>query len=450
MNHGPPSRRIFLKRLGVSGLAASLPLRAEAQADDSRKPNIIVILADDLGFGDLECYRGTLVKTPRLNELARQGMRFANFHASSPVDRPTRAALLTGRYPHRYRIESDTQPKKRAKFPGLPLGQVTFAKLLKDNGYKTALFGKWDLGTTPAAHPARHGFDEFRGYVGESVDYHSHIDAEGARDWWINTKREEEKGYVTDLITQHGIRFMEEHRDEPFCLYLSHAAPHWPLQGRKDPPVWQKGNPGPVEELRRDPQVVYREMIEVLDEGIGRILETVKRLDLESDTFLFFSSDNGAREPGSNGSLIGRKGTLFEGGIRVPAIAWWPGKIKANLVSMDPAMTMDLFPTLAQISGATIPEGVKMDGISLCPALLHGKALPQRTLFWRYGTPYREKAVIQGSWKLYITKQKSYLFNLDYDISEQLNFFASRSDIVALFQKALGAWEKDVDRGVTR
>ncbi len=448
MNVSPLTRRRFARMLGSGAWAASVASsRSFAGPPESRKPNVILILADDLGFGDLRCFRGTYIRTPHLDALARRGMRFYNFHSNSPVDGPPRAALLTGRYPQRFGLEGETGPGRSLTGQALPPGEFTFVRMLKKAGYPTALFGKWFLGGAEESRPLRQGFDEFRGFLSESIDYHSHLDIQGARDWWINDRRSEEKGYVTDLITQHGIRFMEQHRAEPFCLFLSHAAAHYPYQGKKDEAYRKPGDAGPAEGVREDQANAYREMVEALDASVGRVMESLKQLGLENDTFLFFCSDNGARVPGSNAHLSGGKGMLREGGIRVPAIAFWPGRVRANMILMEAAMGIDFLPTVAEACGCPLPDDLRPDGISLWPALGELKSLPKRALFWRHGgRRQRERAVIRDDWKLYLTPQKPYLFNLGFDISEGLNFYESRSDLVAQLQKELQAWEKDVDR----
>jgi arylsulfatase A-like enzyme len=402
-------------------------------------------MADDLGYGDIGCYGNEEVKTPNIDALARGGMKFTDYHSNGAVCSPTRAALLTGRYQQRAGIEGVIYAKGPTRETGMALEQVTFAEVLKKRGYATGIFGKWHLGYNVEFNPARQGFDEFRGYVSGNVDYHSHIDGAGIDDWWKNLGKVPEEGYTTDLITRHGVDFIERHKDQPFCLYLPHESVHSPYQGRKDPPErlpgGKKGRKAKGNEITR----AYKEMVEVMDEGLGRIVETVRRLGLERRTFIFFCSDNGATRNGSNGALAGYKGSLWEGGHRVPAIAYWPGKIKAGEVTNQTTLGMDLFATMASIAGAELPTGLKLDGVNLSPILLENKPLPERTLFWRYR---KERAVRKGPWKLLVQGKDVKLFNLDDDLGEKKNLAQVERGMVKALEDELTAWERDVLAGV--
>jgi arylsulfatase A len=354
------------------------------RAGAAPKPNFIFIMADDLGYGDIGCYGNASIKTPNIDALARGGMRFTDYHSNGPVCSPTRAALLTGRYQQRCNLESVVTAKGPARQTGMPLQERTFAEALKAAGYRTGLFGKWHLGYRRKFNPTRQGFDEFVGYVSGNVDFHSHIDQAGFEDWWQGDQKKPEQGYVTDLITQHALRFIEAHQGRPFCLYLPHEAPHYPYQGRKDPPIRKVGDPGAVQGTRNDKQRAYQEMVEVMDEGIGRVVETVQRLGLEHNTLIVFCSDNGATALGDNGILRGTKGTLFEGGHRVPAIAYWPDRIRAGTVSDQMALGMDWYPTMLTLAGVDTPAGLSFDGMDLSRVLLKGTPATERTAFWRY------------------------------------------------------------------
>jgi len=413
-------------------------------ANETERPNIILIMADDLGYGDIGCYGNERIKTPNIDALARGGMRFTDYHSNGPVCSPTRAALLTGRYQQRAGIEGVVTAAKH-RHTGMALEEVTFAEVLKGRGYATGIFGKWHLGYSVEFNPARQGFDEFRGYVSGNVDYHSHIDQAGYDDWWKNLEKVPEDGYCTDLITRHGVDFIERHKDKPFCLYLPHESVHSPYQGRNDPPErlpeGKKSKKGKGQGIAG----AYKEMIEVMDEGIGRIVETVKRLGLERKTFIFFCSDNGATKNGSNGALAGFKGSLWEGGHRVPAVAYWPGKIKTGTVTDQTALGMDLFATMASLAGAELPAGLELDGVNLLPMLLDNKQLPQRTLFWRY---QKERAVRKGPWKLLVQGENARLHNLTEDLGEKKNLAQAEPAMAKALEDELAAWESDVLAGV--
>jgi len=445
------NRREFIKCIGSGALAVALLNGGCSMANPGRsskgmdQPNIILIMADDLGYGDISCYGSKIISTPNIDTLAEGGMKFTDYHSNCPVCSPTRAALLTGRYQQRAGIEGVIYAKGPTRQTGLTLEETTFAEVLKTRGYATGIFGKWHLGYNVEFNPARQGFDEFRGYVSGNVDYHSHIDGAGFDDWWKNLEKVPEEGYCTDLITKHGIDFIERHKDEPFCLYLPHESVHSPYQGRKDPPErlpdGKKGKKAKGEEIAR----AYKEMVEVMDEGIGRIVETVKRLGLERKTFIFFCSDNGATKNGSNGVLSGYKGSLWEGGHRVPAVAYWPGRIKPGSVTSQTTLGMDMFPTMVSIAQAKLPAGFKLDGVDLPGMLTEDRKLPERTLFWRYR---KERAARKGPWKLLVQGDNVKLYNLDEDLGEKKNLAVAKPGMVKMLQGELSAWEQEVSAGV--
>jgi arylsulfatase A len=440
------NRRNFIKLLAAPMAAAMLPnLGWSAGGSGTSRPNIILIMADDLGYGDISCYGSTKISTPNIDALARGGMKLTDYHSNCPVCSPTRAALLTGRYQQRTGIEGVIYAKGPTRRTGLALEETTFAEVLKTHGYATGIFGKWHLGYNVEFNPARQGFDEFRGYVSGNVDYHSHIDGAGFDDWWKNLEKVPEEGYCTDLITKHGIDFIERHKDEPFCLYLPHESVHSPYQGRNDPPErlpgGKEGKTAKGDEIAR----AYKEMVEVMDESVGRIVETVERLGLERKTFLFFCSDNGATKGGSNGELAGYKGSLWEGGHRVPAIAYWPGRIQPGMVTNQTVLGMDMFPTMVSIAGAKMPAGLKLDGVDLLGMLTENSKLPERTLFWRYR---KERAARKGPWKLLIQGDNVRLYNLDEDLGEKKNLTGARPETVKMLRNELDAWEQEVSAGV--
>ena len=445
------NRREFIRCIAGGAVTAALTNCGCSLADsgggsgNSDRPNIILIMADDLGYGDISCYGSTKISTPNIDTLSKNGMKFTDYHSNCPVCSPTRAALLTGRYQQRAGIEGVIYAKGPTRQTGLALDETTFAEVLKKHGYATGIFGKWHLGYNVEFNPVRQGFDEFRGYVSGNVDYHSHIDGAGFDDWWKNLEKVPEEGYCTDLITKHGIEFIERRRNEPFCLYLPHESVHSPYQGRKDPPMrLPGGNTGKKargEEIAR----AYREMVEVMDEGIGKIVKTVKRLGLEHKTFIFFCSDNGATKNGSNGELAGYKGSLWEGGHRVPAIAYWPGRILPGSVTSQTVLGMDMFPTMVSIAGAKLPAGLKLDGVDLLGMLTQDRKLPDRTLFWRYR---KEKAIRKGPWKLMVQSDKVRLYNLDDDLGEKINLAGAKPGMARELQGELAAWEQEASEGV--
>jgi arylsulfatase A-like enzyme len=448
------NRRRFLRTAsgaGLGALAAGWPAGcrpvAGRPAGGDRPPNLVVIMADDLGYGDIGCYGHERIRTPALDRLAAGGVRFTDFHSSGAVCSPTRAGLMTGRYQQRARVPGVISVGKYRNH-GLAPEEVTFAECLKRRGYATAVFGKWHLGYKKKFNPTRQGFDEFVGYVSGNVDYISHVDQSGRADWWHGDALHPEEGYTTHLITQHALDFIERHKDGPFCLYIAHEAPHYPYQGPDDPADRTVGGTFHSHGSREDKATAYKIMVEEMDAGIGRVMDALDRAGLARDTFVFFCSDNGATPLGSNGPLRGHKGQMWEGGHRVPAVAYRPGRIRPGRTCGDPAITLDIFPTLLAIAGAEAPAGRTIDGTDLSPMLFDETSLPPRTLFWAMGN---QRAVRDGPWKLVCgvrgLKAPVGLYHLGRDLAETNNLAQAEPDRVRALRAALEAWEKEVGAG---
>lgn len=433
--------------LGVFLVVAQLAVPALAGP-----PNIVLIVADDLGYGDLGCYGGRRARTPHLDRLASEGLRLTDFHSNAAVCSPTRAALLTGQYQQRSGVIEALSERS----PGLKENTFTIAKYLQAAGYATAAFGKWHLGSRPdsAALPNRQGFDEFVGARHGGVDYFSHVDRYGRLDWWHNDQAVAEPGYATDLITTASVKFIEQNRSRPFFVYLSHLGIHFPWMAPGDQAYRTVGGdydnalktgphkPGEV------PEVVDR-MIEHLDTSVGRVIEALRRHELHERTLVIFTSDNGGyvnyqgvRGVSSNAPLRGGKISMYEGGHRVPCIAWWPGQIKAGGTSRATAMTMDVLPTALDLAGIAPPAAESshvLDGISLKPLLLQGASLPERTLFWHTGAM---KAVRRGPWKVVSQHDgPAELYHLDDDLVERRNLASQQPERLQELLDALAAWQ---------
>jgi arylsulfatase A len=451
--HAPISAAVRCGCLMSSAFAGLLLLTAPIAAEDraknaeSGRPNIVVILADDLGYGDIGCYGGW-IKTPHLDALAEAGVRFTDFHSSGTVCSPTRAGLMTGQYQQRVGIPGVVTAKGH-RDKGLSPDHLTFAKLIQQAGYATAVFGKWHLGYQPKYNPVHHGFDRFRGYVSGNVDYFSHVDQAGHYDWWDGTRQIEEDGYVTHLITKHSVAFIDEHKNRPFCLYVAHEAPHSPYQGPGDRAERTVGGEFEIQGARADKKQAYREMVEELDKSVGDVIAALRRHNLERRTFVFFFSDNGANRFGSNGALRGFKGSVWEGGHRVPAIASWPGTIPAGKTTDELTISLDLFPTIAALAQTPVPDEHKLDGKNLLPLLKDDQSLGERTLFWRHAG---QKAVRQGDWKLVVANERPRartaaapaLFNLADDIAEEHDLADQEPDRRKRLQSLLDAWEQEI------
>ena len=409
------------------------------------KPNVIVIMADDLGYGDLGCYGNQEIQTPHLDRLAAEGIRFTDYHSNGTVCSPTRAALLTGKYQQRTGISFVVTVAKRDL--GLSLEETTFAESMKSAGYITGMFGKWHLGYDPRFNPVHQGFDEYVGFLAGNVDYHSHVDQAGYEDWWKGDQLIPEEGYTTDIITTHAVDFIKKHKEKKFLLYIPHEAPHFPYQGRAskaDRIIGGKpGEDYPVLGSEEDYKAMYREMVEVMDEGIGKIIQTLKELDLDKKTLVLFCSDNGAtRDVGSNAPFRDSKGTVWEGGHRVPAIAWWPETIKPQGINHETVMSMDLFPTIVEVAGGSLPKD--LDGISMKNLILKGESLHKRDLFWQYKS---QRAIRSGEWKLVslAPEEIPQLFNLKNDPEEAHNLAKTNPELVKELAQKLTDWENDVN-----
>ncbi|MEQ8789360.1 MAG: sulfatase-like hydrolase/transferase [Pirellulaceae bacterium] len=424
-----------------------------ASGVSARPPNFVLIVADDLGYGDLGCYGSETVKSPHLDRLAAEGLRLTDFHSNGPMCSPTRAALLTGLYQQRFGRRFERALGKGAGGGGgLTLEAVTLAEELKRAGYATGMFGKWHLGYEPPYLPTRQGFDEFRGLVSGDGDHHTHIDRSGGEDWWNGERIEMQSGYTADLLTQHAVDFIERKKDQPFFLYVPHLAIHFPWQGPDDPPHRREGvnyandKWGQIPD-RRNVRPHVEAMIAALDRSVGEIVSALEQHQLAEDTLVFFTSDNGGyltygqdfRNISSNGPLRGQKGDVFEGGHRVPAIARWPGRIEAGTTSAA-AITMDLMPTFLELAGRTPRH--KLDGVSLTGLLLENKPLEERTLFWRMGI----RAARRGDWKIvWPAKGGPMLFNLSSDLGELNDVAPAHPRIAGDLQEAILAWEKEVE-----
>ncbi|MEZ6120313.1 MAG: sulfatase-like hydrolase/transferase [Pirellulaceae bacterium] len=414
----------------------------------SNPPNIIVVMADDLGYGDLSCYDGW-IPTPNLDRLAMDGVRMTDFHSSGNVCSPTRAGLLTGRYQQRAGIPGViyADASKPVHHHGLQPEEITFAEMFRDAGYATAIFGKWHLGYSPQYNPIRHGFDQFVGYVSGNVDFFSHIDQAGNFDWWKQDQPFHEDGYTTKLITRHAVEFITANHKRPFCLYVPHEAPHYPYQGPNDQAERTVGGTFENRGRREDVRAAYREMVVELDRSVGEIRETLHQLELTDNTFVIFLSDNGATKNGSNGPLRGFKGSNWEGGHRVPCMAAWPNQISAGQVCESLSISLDIMPTILAAAGIQPPAARPLDGINLLPVWQDQQSLPARQLVWN------GRAIRDETWKLLVTGNRPEtvaLYNLKNDLGETTDVSAQYPERTKQMRDALAAWKMDVAKNATR
>lgn len=422
-------------------------------------PNIVLIVADDLGYGDLGCYGNRNNRTPHIDRLATSGLRLTDFHSAGAMCTPTRAAMLTGLYQQRFGKEFEgALSGVRHREIGLPHQAVTIAELLKQQGYATACFGKWHLGYQPPWLPTNQGFDVFRGLGSGDGDHHTHIDRSGHPDWWHNNTVRMEPGYTAKLLTKYSLEFMEAHREEPFFLYVPHLAIHFPWQGPDDPPHREAGKSYHDDKwgIIPNPKNVKphtKAMIEALDESVGKILTALRQWNLEQNTLIIFTSDNGGylnygktfQRISSNGILRGQKGSLHEGGHRVPMIINWPGTIPPG-ISKATTHSIDLLPTLALAAGMKRSQ-FQTDGCDLSSLWSSDGTWPTRTLFWRMG---KQRAVRSGPWKLYQNGESTELYHLQDDIEEKHNVVEKQPELVQRLTQELENWEENVDRSAKR
>ena len=424
------------------------------------RPSLVFILADDLGWGDVGCYGAPDLRTPVLDRLAAEGVRFTQFYANGPECTPTRTAFLTGRYQQRVGgLEcaiglggvgryDDAVRLQAAGELGLPPSEPSLARLLKDAGYATAICGKWHLGYDRKFHPDRHGFDRAFGPLGGAVDYFHHCEPDGTPMLYQDGRPVRREGYLTDLITDEALRFLRSRPASPFFLYVPYTAPHAPYQGPRD----RRPAPVPEVEWNRGTRGTYAEMVERMDAGVGAILEALESEGLAGRTLVVFASDNGADPRGWNHPWRGGKGGLFEGGIRVPCIARWPGRLLAGTVADRPAMTMDWTVSFARLAGARPPAGRPFDGVDILEEVERGLPPSPRPLFWRARRGDRTwRAAREGPLK-YVSRQdggklEEFLFDLERDPAEAQDLSAARPADRDRLKALLADWETRVRPG---
>jgi arylsulfatase A-like enzyme len=392
------------------------------------RPSFVFILADDLGYADLGCYGGRSGCSPSLDAIAAQGLRFADGYANSPVCSPTRFALATGRWQYRLRGGADEPISSRTARGnaalGLPPEHPTLASLLRDAGYATALVGKWHLGFPPHFGPLKSGYQEFFGPLSGGVDYFTHCDSAGVHDLYQGDREVRRRGYLTDLLTEEAIAFVRRAKGRPFLLSLHYTAPHWPWETRADEEEsWRIG--GAISHFDGGSLAAYLDMIRAMDEGIGRLVR-----ELDDDTLLVFTSDNGGERFSDSWPLVGGKMDLLEGGIRVPYVVRWPrGGIVPQL-----AITMDWVATFLEAAGVAAHPDYPLDGVSLL------RRNPQRELFWRM--KFRDqKAMRSGSWKWLAIEGHEFLFDLSKDPRERANLARRQPATFEELRGRYAAWD---------
>ncbi|TWT91203.1 Arylsulfatase [Neorhodopirellula pilleata] len=426
-----------------------------------RPPNFVIIFTDDQGYGDLSCFGGKHVSTPRIDQMAAEGSRLTSFYVVAPVCTPSRAGLMTGCYPKR--IDMAMGSNFGVLLAGDPKGlnpdEITIAEVLKTVGYRTGIFGKWHLGDQPEFLPTKQGFDEYFG-IPFSHDIHPFHPRQDHYKFPPLPLLENEQviemdpdaDYLTNRITEHAVSFIERNKDEPFFLYIPHPIPHAPLH--VSPPFMEgvsddivatlKAEDGNIDYKTRDN--LYHQAISEIDWSVGKILDTLKAGGLDENTLVLFTSDNGPPKNSlfaSAGPLRGNKGTTFEGGMREPTVVRWPSKIPAGKPNDELMTTMDLLPTFAKLAGASIPTDRVIDGKDIWPTLLGVAKTPHEVFFYHGGNAL--KAVRSGKWKLHANQGKpTQLYDLENDIGETKNVIESHPDVAKKLAQHLRTFEKEI------
>ena len=432
------SRREFVA--GTIGTALATQVLAQTQT----RPNIVFILADDMGWADLSCYGRPDYKTPNLDKLATQGMRFTNAYSAAPVCTPTRVGFYTGRYPARLPVGLEepltqrSQMGEKLKTRGIPKEHPTVASLIKAQGYDTTLIGKWHVGYLPYYSPLRIGFDEFFGNMSGAVDYFTHKDMTGEADFFEGEVSVDRLGYVTDLYTDRAIEYIKRPRKKPFYLSLHYSSPHWPWEGPKDIEVSRALKGGYGGFTSGGSLKIYAEMMSNLDTSIGKVVDALRQTGQEKNTLLIFTSDNGGERFSFNWPFRGEKFDVYEGGVRVPAIVRWPGVTPSGMVADQPVITMDWTATMIAAAGGKPSPDYPLDGEDVRGVLSAKRPLFDREFFWR---TYKQGGMRSGKWKYIREDKNEFLYDLSVDEREQADFKSAQPSVIKSLRDNFAKWE---------
>jgi arylsulfatase A-like enzyme len=475
MQERATNRRNFVKMTGLS--AASMALFGCTRSDSAvsssllmkpigkRPPNILLIVSDDQGYNDLGCFGSTEVKTPNLDRLAAGGVRLTSFYVTWPACTPSRGSLLTGRYPQRngtydmyrnYLVDVDHlyTPEEYAVSPEMILGmdtrEVLIPRVLKKAGYKSGIFGKWDLGQLQRFLPLQRGFDEFYGFTNTGIDYWTHERYGVPSMRRGNEPTTEDKGtYATDLFRREALRFIKENKNRPFFCYVPFNAPHGasnlnrPRPGVQAPLEYIRKHYGPYDpkdaNTKRAKRIRYMAAVTYMDEAIGRLLDALEEIGQADNTIVIFFSDNGGGGGSDNTPLRGGKGRMFEGGIRVPAICRWPGKIPPRTVCDEFVTSMEIFPMLCNAAWVSPPEDIVLDGFDMTEVLAGKKKSRRTEMFWQRRS---DKAARVDNYKWVESSRGSGLFDLSKDIGEKNDLSEEKPQVLASVKARFHAWKK--------
>lgn len=410
----------------VSGLSAEMQ-----KNDKDQKPNIVVIMADDLGYGDLGYTGAPDIRTPNIDGIAASGTEYTNYYASAATSTPTRCAFMTGRYQARFQNLEEAL-YMGVDHIGLPKGEETIARVLQRGGYKTGLIGKWHLGSIPELRPLNYGFDHFEGFLSGNIDYFTHCEKNRRADLYSAKKAIKDKRYMTDYVADQSIEFIKKNKEKPFFLFVAFNMPHWPYQGPDDGPCAVDGH-----DWMEGSRQKLVSMIEYADKRVGDILMALAQCGLDENTIVIFTSDNGGDKYARNYPFRGFKGQVYDGGIHVPLAMRWTGVISPGQKCDCPVITMDLSATIASMAGCSF--NVPIDGISFYPST-DSSSFKDRPLVWRNGMR-KQYAVRKDKYKLVYDKGTFFLFDLINDPSEQKDISVSHKDIVRELQDIYEGWE---------
>ncbi|UWZ86922.1 sulfatase family protein [Occallatibacter riparius] len=430
------SRRTVLRQAGMGAAALAFGVQKLVGEHTSAKPNIVFIVADDLGYADVSCYGRPDLHTPHIDSLALSGVRFTQAYANSAVCSATRTALITGRYQDRLDVGLDEPLVDRDT--GLPPEHPTLPSLLRKAGYGTTLVGKWHLGILPKYGPLRSGYEHFYGFRGGAVDYFTHSD-----DLWDEDVKVQQAGYLTHLLGDRAVQVVDRYAKErrPFLLSLHFNAPHWPWEGPEDEGESRRLVGRPMSDFDGGSQRTYQRMLEDLDLQVGRVLDALRSHAILDNTIVIFTSDNGGERFADTWPFTGRKTELLEGGLRIPAIVSWPARLPAGKTTSQVAMSMDWVPTLLAAAGTAPDPAYPSDGIDLLPFLTAGVAPISRKVFWRYKAN-AQHAVRDGDMKYLKILDNTFLFNVVDDPMERANLKERLPDTYSRLVAEWAAWNR--------
>ena len=437
------TRRTILRNAASGGAALALGANSAALAQpEPQKPNIVFIIADDMGYADISCNGRRDYMTPNIDHIAAQGARFSQAYANSPVCTASRVAIITGRYQVRLPVGLE-EPISGLTKPGigLPPEHPTLPSLLKKVGYGTTLVGKWHLGNLPEFSPLKSGYDHFYGYRSGAIDYFRHVDGRGKPDLWDEDEPVSQTGYMTTLLGDRAVKVIEDYAraDQRFLLSLHFSAPHWPWEGPEDQAEAERLKGRDLRDHDGGSRETYRRIILALDEQVGRVLKALDDHGVTGNTIVIFTSDNGGERFSDTWPFNGRKTELLEGGLRIPALVSWPARIPAGLVSQQVTANMDWLPTLLAAAGAAQDPTYPSDGMNLLPQLSAAASPVERQLFWRFKSLWQRAARI-GDWKYLKILDNTFLFNVVDDPMERANLKERHKDIYDRLVAEWTAW----------